>query len=238
MIPLTCLIGVCSFPVHFTVHIFYCRVSRVWDYFVSRSTFCCFLGRVRTFNLNEEVADLLLRWIFFVLSLLGLRQWLARIMPQSLVLAVGAGIGLFIAFIGLGSGGLGVIGGDVTNFVGLGGCMPEYWVSTELAGFCQSHVLQNPTVWLGVFMGGILTVLLMLYRIKGAILIGIFLTSIISWPRPTSVTYFPHTPAGDDLFDFFKKVVTFHPLKHIGNVIDVSAVIIGSRRETNPSFKV
>ncbi len=40
-------------------------------------------------------------WIFFILSLLGLRQWLARIMPQSLVMAVGAGIGLFIAFIGL-----------------------------------------------------------------------------------------------------------------------------------------
>jgi adenine/guanine/hypoxanthine permease len=37
------------------------------------------------------------RWIFIILSLLGLRQWLARVMPQSLVLAVGAGIGLFIA---------------------------------------------------------------------------------------------------------------------------------------------
>lgn len=37
------------------------------------------------------------RWIFLILSILGLRQWLVRIMPQSLVLAVGAGIGLFIA---------------------------------------------------------------------------------------------------------------------------------------------
>jgi adenine/guanine/hypoxanthine permease len=37
------------------------------------------------------------RWIFFLLSLLGLRQWLIRLMPQSLILAVGAGIGLFIA---------------------------------------------------------------------------------------------------------------------------------------------
>lgn len=37
------------------------------------------------------------RWVFFVLSLLGLRQWLARIMPQSLIMSVGAGIGLFIA---------------------------------------------------------------------------------------------------------------------------------------------
>lgn len=66
----------------------------------------------------------------------------------------------------------------------------------------------------------------MLYRIKGAILIGIFLTSIISWPRPTAVTYFPHTDAGDELFDFFKKVVTFHPIGSIGNAIDVSAVVL------------
>ena len=43
----------------------------------------------------------LCRWIFLILSLLGLRQWLARVMPQSPVMAVGAGIGFFIAFIGL-----------------------------------------------------------------------------------------------------------------------------------------
>ena len=43
-----------------------------------------------------------------------------------------------------------------------------------------------------------------------------------SWPRPTAVTYFPHTAAGDAMFDYFKKVVTFQPLDRIGNVIDVS----------------
>lgn len=68
----------------------------------------------------------------------------------------------------------------------------------------------------------ILTVLLMLYRVRGAILIGIFLTSVVSWPRPTAVTYFPHTDAGDALFDYFKQVVTFHRLQKVGNVIDVS----------------
>lgn len=65
----------------------------------------------------------------------------------------------------------------------------------------------------------------MLYRVKGAILIGIFLTSIVSWPRPTAVTYFPHDEAGDAAFDFFKKVVTFRPLKLIGNAVDVSISI-------------
>lgn len=75
-------------------------------------------------------------------------------------------------------------------------------------------------MWLGIFCGGILTLLLMLYRVKGAILIGIFLVSIISWPRPTSVTAFPHTPTGDAAFEFFKKVVTFRPLERVGNVLD------------------
>ncbi|KAI0681968.1 permease family-domain-containing protein [Cytidiella melzeri] len=177
---------------------------------------------------REALAAVFLEgWLFFILSLLGLRQWLARIMPQSLVLSVGAGIGLFIAFIGLSSGGLGVVGGDTTNLVGLGGCLPQYYVSDNLPGYCASHVLQSPTMWLGIFIGGIFTVFLMLYRVKGAILIGIFLTSIISWPRPTAVTFFPHNDAGDAAFDFFKQVVTFRPLKLVGNAIDYSSYSSG-----------
>lgn len=160
--------------------------------------------------------------IFFILSLFGLRQWLARIMPQSLVMAVGAGIGLFIAFIGLSPTGLGVIGGDTVNLVGLGGCTADHFVD-NLPGYCSGHVLQNPTVWLGILVGGILTVYLMMYRIRGAILIGIFLVSVISWPRTTLVTLFPHTDAGDSAFEFFKQVVAFTPLRKVGNVIDFGA---------------
>jgi adenine/guanine/hypoxanthine permease len=105
------------------------------------------------------------------------------------------------------------------NLVGLGGCRPEDMLP-DLPGYCARRVLQSPTMWLGIFLGGLLTVLLMLYRVRGSILIGIFLTSIVSWPRPTAVTYFPHTEAGDVLFNYFKQVVTFHPLSKVGNVID------------------
>lgn len=66
--------------------------------------------------------------------------------------------------------------------------------------------------WVGIFCGGFLTAILLAYRVKGAIILGIMLVSIISWPRNTDVTYFPHTPVGDDAFNFFKKVVTFHPI--------------------------
>ncbi|KAG8862272.1 hypothetical protein FRB96_001851 [Tulasnella sp. 330] len=159
-------------------------------------------------------------WIFFLLSLLGVRQWLARIIPRSLTLATGAGIGLFVAFIGLSpSSGLGVIGGDYTNLVGLGGCPSQY--SDPLhPTVCLSHVLQSPTTWLGIFLGGFLTVLLMLYRVRGAIILGIILVSLISWPRDTPVTYFPHTPSGDSDFAFFSKIVDFRRLKYTGAAND------------------
>lgn len=70
----------------------------------------------------------------------------------------------------------------------------------------------------------IFTVLLMVYRVRGAILIGIFLVSIVSWPRPTAVTLFPHTAAGDAAFDYFKQVVNFRKLEKVGNALDVSTI--------------
>ena len=49
---------------------------------------------------------------------------------------------------------LAVIGGNTINFVGLGGCRPEDYVSADLPGYCSRRVLQNPTMWLGIFTGG------------------------------------------------------------------------------------
>ncbi|KAH7338449.1 purine transporter [Rhizoctonia solani] len=170
---------------------------------------------------QEALAAVFLEgWIFFILSVFGIRQWLARIIPRSLTLATGAGIGLFIALIGLGSAGLGVVGGDYTNLVGLGGCTAECDQGSRTCKLLLVHVLRSPTMWLGIFVGGIFTTLLLLYRVRGAIIIGILLVSIISWPRTTPVTLFPHTAVGDSNFEFFKKVVAFHKLEKIGNALD------------------
>jgi len=170
---------------------------------------------------REALAAVFLEgWIFLFLSIFGVRQWLARNIPKSLALATGTGIGLFIAFIGLQpAGGLGVLGGDGSNLVGLGGC-PDQYADPNNPFFCTSHVLQKPTVWLGIFVGGFFTALMMMYRVRGAIIIGILLVSIISWPRPTSVTLFPYNAIGDGNFDFFRKVVTFRPVHYIGNSLD------------------
>jgi AGZA family xanthine/uracil permease-like MFS transporter len=34
----------------------------------------------------------------------------------------------------------------------------------------------------------------------------------ISFSRNTTFTYFPNTPDGDEMFSFFRQVVTFHPI--------------------------
>lgn len=149
-------------------------------------------------------------WIFVALSLLGLRQWLARALPKSIKIATAAGIGLYLTIIGLSpGGGLNVITGSSATPLELGGCPTEY---RDEFGQCTSHKLQLGTMWIGIFCGGFVTAFLMLYRIKGAIIAGILFVSIISWPRVSSVTAFPYTPLGDAAFDFFKQVVAFHPI--------------------------
>ncbi|KAK2743675.1 hypothetical protein FQN57_004784 [Myotisia sp. PD_48] len=150
-------------------------------------------------------------FIFVGMSILGMRQWLARALPKCIKLASGVGIGLYLTIIGLTySAGIGAITGDVATPVTLAGCLQ----SEMKDGVCPGGArMRSPTLWIGIFCGGIMTCILMMYRVKGAIIAGILLVSIISWPRPTNVTYFPHTPEGDDAFDFFKKVVTFHGIK-------------------------
>lgn len=156
-------------------------------------------------------------WIFFGLAIFGMRQWLARAIPKTIKIATGVGIGMFLTIIGVTySEGIGLITGSTATPVELAGCSPENRLED---GTCPSwDKMRHPSMWIGIFCGGILTVMLMLYRFKGAVIVGITLVSIISWPRNTPVTYFPYTDVGDSQFDFFKKVVDFHPISKILNV--------------------
>ncbi len=156
-------------------------------------------------------------FIFFGLAVLGLRQWLARIIPRCIKLATSVGIGLFLTLIGLTySEGIGLLVPGSAVPIALAGCAPEL---KDEAGQCPDSVkMRNPTMWIGIFCGGVFTAMLLMYRVKGAIIAGIILVSIISWPRTTPVTYFPHTELGDAMFDFFKKVVDFHQIENVLNV--------------------
>lgn len=155
-------------------------------------------------------------FIFFGLALLGLRQWLARAIPRCIKLATSVGIGLFLTLIGLTyAEGIGLVVGGSSVPIELAGCVDELKVD----GACPDSVkMRSPMMWLGIFCGGVFTTMLMMYRVKGAIIAGIILVSIISWPRTTPVTYFPYTPVGDSNFEFFKKVVDFHPISSVLNV--------------------
>jgi AGZA family xanthine/uracil permease-like MFS transporter len=108
------------------------------------------------------------------------------------------------------SAGIGVVTGAVSTPLELAGCVADEMVDGVCPG---STKMRSPTMWIGIFCGGFLTAILLAYKVKGAIIAGILLVSIISWPRPTSVTYFPYTAVGNDNFDFFKKVVTFHGIE-------------------------
>jgi AGZA family xanthine/uracil permease-like MFS transporter len=167
-------------------------------------------------------------FVFLGLALLGMRQWLARAIPRSIKVATGVGIGLFLTLIGLTySEGIALIVPGSSTPTELAGCDPS---TMDATGACPSSVkMRYPAMWIGIFCGGIFTVMLMMYRVKGAIIAGILLVSIISWPRDTPVTYFPYTTAGDSSFDFFKKVVDFHQIKKTLNVLEFDLGGVGGQ---------
>ena len=98
--------------------------------------------------------------LFLILTLTKVRQTIINSMPLTLKSSVSAGIGLFIAFIGMQNAGV-VVNSDAT-LVTLGD-------------------LTNPSAILAI-VGIIITGLLMAKDVKGSILIGIILTTILGMP--------------------------------------------------------
>jgi adenine/guanine/hypoxanthine permease len=84
-------------------------------------------------------------FIFVFLSLIGMRQWLVKIIPASIKVASGVGIGLFLTTIGLSySSGIGAITCSAITPVSLGGCPPQYL--DLMTGACDGHLMTNPQV--------------------------------------------------------------------------------------------
>lgn len=94
--------------------------------------------------------------IFVVLTLTGLREKIINAIPANLKMAVGAGIGLFIAFIGFQNAGI-IVGNEAT-LVSIGD-------------------LTSPPVLLAIF-GIIVSVVLLTLNIKGGIFYGMIITAI------------------------------------------------------------
>jgi AGZA family xanthine/uracil permease-like MFS transporter len=98
-----------------------------------------------------------------VLVLVGLREAIMNAVPLSLKRAIGAGIGLFILFIGFANGGF--IGSQVAAYGNLPAVFPRF--PTEPAAF--------------VFLIGlVLTIALYVRKVRGALIISIVATTIIA----------------------------------------------------------
>lgn len=95
--------------------------------------------------------------LFLILSLVKLREIVIDAIPHDLKLAMAAGIGIFIAFVGFQGGGL--IVGSKSTLVEMGS-------------------LTVPTTWLTIF-GLVVTAFLMAKKIPGSIFIGMVLTTIL-----------------------------------------------------------
>ena len=119
--------------------------------------------------------------IFLVISITGIRTMIINAIPAQLKLAIGAGIGFFIAFIGLKNAG--IIVANESTFVGLGN-------------------LQEPTVILAV-VGILITLLLLTKNVSGAVFYGLVVTAVVGiFAGVCGVEGMPEIPTGVISFDF------------------------------------
>jgi AGZA family xanthine/uracil permease-like MFS transporter len=100
--------------------------------------------------------------LFIVLSICGVREAIIKSIPAGLKKAVAVGIGLFITIIGL---------------VNAGICSPD---TGTIIGFVNFN-LANSTALVAI-LGLIITIVLFILKVPGAILLGIAITTIIGIP--------------------------------------------------------
>jgi len=98
--------------------------------------------------------------LFVLLTAVGAREYVIRLFPEPVKRSVGAGIGLFLLFLGLQE--LQIVVGDEATLVSLG------------------QVFGNPWAVLGIF-GLVLTFVLWARDVTGAIVLGIVTTAVAGW---------------------------------------------------------
>ncbi|WP_066505706.1 NCS2 family permease [Abyssisolibacter fermentans] len=147
--------------------------------------------------------------LFIILTVTGLREAIVNALPDSLKRAIGGGIGLFIALIGLKSAHI-VVSNPATL--------------VEFGDFTQASTFV-PLIGL-VIMG-----ILMARRVKGAILIGIVVTTLLG--IPFGVTHIPDAFSWSipslkpTLFALdFKGLLNLGEASFIGAIMSVITVVI------------
>jgi Permeases len=95
--------------------------------------------------------------IFVLLTLTGLREYIINAIPMEMKMAVSAGIGFFITFVGLQSSG--IIAGDDATLISLGD-VQSGGVLLTFAGLVITVILMTKKVPAAIFIGMIATALL------------------------------------------------------------------------------
>ena len=142
--------------------------------------------------------------IFLIMTVTNIREAIVNSVPANIKKAIGAGVGLFVAYIGLKNAG--IIISDESNLTALN---PEWY-----KGASGTAVV-----------GLIITAVLLARRIKGALLIGMIITTLIGIPSGITSyaggSYIPTTPYfwefafseitadSRSVFDFVIIVLTF-----------------------------
>lgn len=103
--------------------------------------------------------------INILITVTKVRKHIIKAIPKSLQNAIGGGIGIFIAYIGL-------LNAGVIHFG---------------AGVPSMAILNNPALWV-FLIGLVLTIVLLVLKVKGAILIGIVATTLIGLIPGLNVT--------------------------------------------------
>ncbi|XAR66018.1 hypothetical protein NMG60_11012057 [Bertholletia excelsa] len=181
--------------------------------------------------------------LFLFISAIGFRAKLAKLVPKPVRVSSSAGIGLFLAFIGLqGNQGIGLVTYSPSTLVTLGACPSSARASVgpviaatngsvslleggTVSGdiLCLHHRMESPTFWLAV-VGFIIIAYCLVKNIKGAMIYGIVFVTAVSWFRHTSVTAFPDTPSGDEAYNYFKNVVDIHLIKNTAGKLSFASI--------------
>ncbi len=113
--------------------------------------------------------------LFLALTLFGVRSWLAEAISPSLKHSFAVGIGLFLALIGLYETGIvtsGAAGMPAAALAEPGGLLRAPAVPLKIGDLRDAQVLL-------AVAGLLLTVVLLLWRVRGALLIGIAATAVV-----------------------------------------------------------
>ncbi|MBE5960709.1 MAG: NCS2 family permease [Lachnospiraceae bacterium] len=139
--------------------------------------------------------------IFTVISITGIREMIIKAIPNNLKFAVTAGIGLFIAFIGLKNAG--IIVGDESTYVALGDLSSKQ-VLLSIFGIVVMAVLMVRGVKTAIFLGLVVTVI-------GGVLIGVVdaPSAIIAMPPSVAPTFGAAVRHLGDLFNAKMMLVVF-----------------------------